>query len=147
AILNQGYDHCGNIKPTLDGGFIAVGMNSVIIDGQNQLNGGSNIFVLKVHGDGSAYVQTDTVFTTNQLVGLKPAFEGSKVLVFPNPVSADLTIVWPGNEAKAIELYNAQGALLLKETVAAPYGIPMTTFASGLYLLKLEGQSYPIIKH
>jgi len=147
AILNQGYDHCGNIKPTLDGGFIAVGMNSVIIDGQNQLNGGSNIFVLKVNGDGSAYVQTDTVFTTNQLVGLKPAFEGSKVLVFPNPVSADLTIVWPGNEAKAIELYNAQGALLLKETVAAPYGIPMTTFASGLYLLKLEGQSYPIIKH
>jgi hypothetical protein len=146
AILNQGYDYCGNIKPTLDGGFIAVGMNSVIVDGQNQLNGGSNIFVLKVNGDGSAYVQTDTVFTTNQLVGIKPVFEGSKVLAFPNPVSADLTIVWPGNEAKAIELYNAQGALLLKETVAAPYGIPMTTFASGLYLLKLEGQSYPIIK-
>jgi hypothetical protein len=145
-VINEGYDYCGNIKPTLDGGFIAVGMNSVIIDGQNQLNGGSNIFVLKVNGDGSAYVQTDTVFTTNQLVGLKPAFEGSKVLVFPNPVSADLTIVWPGNEAKALELYNAQGALLLKETVAAPYGIPMNTFASGLYLLKLEGQSYPIIK-
>ena len=146
AILNQGYDYCGNIKPTLDGGFVAVGMNSVIVDGQNQLNGGSNVFVLKVNGDGSAYVQTDTVFTTNQLVGLKPAFEGSKVLLFPNPVSTDLMVDWPGNEAKSIELYNAQGVLLLKETAVAPYDIPMTTFANGLYLLKLEGQSYPIIK-
>jgi hypothetical protein len=101
---------------------------------------------LKVNGDGSAYVQTDTVFTTNQLVGLKPAFEGSKVLVFPNPVSADLTIVWSANEAKEIELYNAQGSLLLKEFAFAPFGIPMINLASGLYLLKLEGQSYPIIK-
>jgi hypothetical protein len=147
TILNQGLDYCGNIKPTLDGGFIAVGMNSIIVDGQNQLNGGSNIFVLKVNGDGSAYVQTDTVFTTSQLVGLAPVFEGSEILVFPNPVVSDLHVVWPGSEAKKIEIFNSKGDLIYTEMITAQQAISLTNYADGLYLIKLENQSFKIIKH
>ncbi len=147
TILNQGYDHCGNIKPTLDGGFIAVGMNSVIVDGQNQLNGGSNIFVLKVNGDGSAYVQTDTVFTTNQLVGLTPASAPEKLLIHPNPAQTKVQLSWPSTAPKQIAVYNAIGTLVLRQELNSNQTIDLQDWPSGLYLLRIEGATYPIVKY
>lgn len=147
TVLNQGYDYCGNIKPTLDGGFVAVGMNSVIVDGQNQLNGGSNVFVLKVNGDGSAYVQTDTVFTTQQLVGLSPIFEGSQVLMFPNPVASVLHFNWEGSEAKLIEIHDVVGNLMHRETLTKAQTIALDKWPQGVYYVRINGKSYPLIKH
>jgi hypothetical protein len=147
TILNQGYDYCGNIKPTLDGGFIAVGMNSVIVDGQNQLNGGSNVFVLKVNGDGSAYVQTDTVFTTQQLVGLGPLFEGSQVLMYPNPVATVLHFNWEGSEAKLIEIHDVVGNLMHRESMTTSQTIALDKWPQGVYYVRINGRSYPLIKH
>lgn len=146
-VINEGYDYIGNIKPTLDGGFIAVGMNSVIIDGQNQLNGGSNVFVLKVNGDGSAYVQTDTVFTTNQLVGLSQLFEGSQVVMFPNPVTDVLHFNWEGAEARLIEIHDVVGNLIQRQTITPAQTIDLGEWPQGVYYVRINGKSYPLVKH
>ena len=146
-ILNQSYDHLGNIRPTLDGGFIATGYNSVIVDGQNQLNGGSNVFVLKVNGNGSAYVQTDTVFTTQQLVGLSPIFEGSEVLMFPNPVEAVLHFGWSGSMPKLIEIQDAMGNLLQRETMTPSQTIDFGLWPQGVYFVRIDGKTYPVVKN
>ena len=147
TILNQGYDYIGNIRPTLDGGFVATGMNSVIVDGQNQLNGGSNIFVIKINGDSSAYVQTDTVFTTQQLVGLSPLFEGSEVLMFPNPVAAVLHFGWSGSVPKLIEIQDAMGNLLQRETMTPAQTIDLSNWPQGVYFVRIEGKTYPVVKY
>jgi hypothetical protein len=147
TILNQGYDYIGNIRPTLDGGFIATGYNSVIVDGQNQLNGGSNVFVLKVNGNGSAYVQTDTVFTTQQLVGLSPVFEGSEVLMFPNPVETVLHLNWEGSEPKQIEIHGIMGNLLYRETMTPSQTIDLSNWPQGVYYVRINGSAYPVVKH
>ena len=146
TILNQGYDYIGNIRPTLDGGFIATGMNSVIVDGQNQLNGGSNVFVLKVNGNGSAYVQTDTVFTTQQLVGLSPIFEGSEVLMFPNPVESVLHLNWEGSEPKQIEIHGIMGNLLYRENMTPSQTIDLSNWPRGVYYVRINGNAYPVVK-
>ncbi len=146
-IINQGYDYIGNIRPTLDGGFIATGYNSVIVDGQNQLNGGSNVFVLKVNGDGSAYVQTDTVFATQQLVGLSPIFEGSEVLMFPNPVEAVLHFGWSGSMPKLIEIQDAMGNLLQRENMSPSQTIDLSNWPQGVYFVRINGKTYPVVKH
>jgi Secretion system C-terminal sorting domain len=146
-IINQGYDNIGNIRPTLDGGFIATGYNSVIVDGQNQLNGGSNVFVLKVNGDGSAYVQTDTVFATQQLVGLSPLFAGSEVLMFPNPVAAVLHFGWSGSVPKLIEIQDAMGNLLQRETMTPAQTIDLSNWPQGIYLVRIDGKTYPVVKN
>ena len=147
TILNQGYDYIGNIRPTLDGGFIATGYNSVIVDGQNQLNGGSNVFVLKVNGNGSAYVQTDTVFTTQQLVGLSPLFEGSEVLMFPNPVESVLHLNWEGSEPKQIEIHGIMGNLLYRESMMPSQTIDLSNWPQGVYYVRINGNAYPVVKH
>lgn len=147
TILNQGYDNIGNIRPTLDGGFIATGMNSVIVDGQNQLNGGSNVFVIKINGDGSAYVQTDTVFTTQQLVGLSPLFAGSEVLMFPNPVAAVLHFDWSDSVPKLIAIQDAMGNLLQRETMTPAQTIDLSNWPQGVYFVRIEGKTYPIVKY
>ena len=146
-IINQGYDYIGNIRPTLDGGFIATGYNSVIVDGQNQLNGGSNVFVLKVNGNGSAYVQTDTVFATQQLVGLSPIFEGSEVLMFPNPVEAVLHFGWSGSMPKLIEIQDAMGNLLQRENMSPSQTIDLSNWPQGVYFVRINGKTYPVVKH
>ena len=146
-VINQGYDYIGNIRPTLDGGFIATGYNSVIVDGQNQLNGGSNVFVLKVNGNGSAYVQTDTVFTTQQLVGLSPIFEGSEVLMFPNPVEAVLHFGWSGSMPKLIEIQDAMGNLLQRETMTPSQTIDLGLWPQGVYFVRIDGKTYPVVKN
>ena len=147
TILNQGYDYIGNIRPTLDGGFIATGYNSVIVDGQNQLNGGSNVFVLKVNGNGSAYVQTDTVFTTQQLVGLSPLFEGSEVLMFPNPVESVLHLNWEASEPKQIEIHGIMGNLLYRESMMPSQTIDLSNWSQGVYYVRINGNAYPVVKH
>ena len=146
TILNQGYDNIGNIRPTLDGGFIATGMNSVIVDGQNQLNGGSNVFVIKINGDGSAYVQTDTVFTTQQLVGLTDVFEGSQVLMFPNPVASILQLNWEGSAAQLIEINDLMGHILFRETMTSSQTIDFSNWPRGVYYVRVNGSAYPIVK-
>lgn len=147
TVLNEGLDKIGNIRPTLDGGFVATGMNSVIVDGQNQLNGGSNVFVIKVNGDGSAYVQTDTVFTTQQLVGLKPFFEGSQVFVFPNPVRAKLNFNWDGSAPKLIEVRDVMGVLMFRETLTPSYAIDFDNWPQGIYFVQIDARSYPVLKY
>lgn len=40
VIINEGIDQCNEMTATRDGGFISVGFNSMVNDGQNALNGG-----------------------------------------------------------------------------------------------------------
>lgn len=74
-----------------------------------------------------------------------------------NPVENELRIRFtqtlPGNEALVLSLYNSHGQLLEEKTVhtsATHLSIPMHTFSSGLYVLRLQnsraGAVYKIIK-
>jgi hypothetical protein len=102
---------------------------------------------LKVNGDGSAYVQTDTVFTTNQLVGLSQLFEGSQVVMFPNPVTDVLHFNWEGAEARLIEIHDVVGNLLQRQTITPAQTIDLGEWPQGVYYVRINGKSYPLVKH
>ena len=102
---------------------------------------------MKLNGDGSAYVQTDTVFTTQQLVGLSPIFEGSEVLMFPNPVEAVLHFGWSGSMPKLIEIQDAMGNLLQRENMSPSQTIDLSNWPQGVYFERINGKTYPVVKH
>ncbi|MEN9700642.1 MAG: Secretion system C-terminal sorting domain, partial [Bacteroidota bacterium] len=147
-ILNQGYDYCGNIRPTSDGGYVAVGMNSTLNDGQNQLNGGANVFVLKIDAAGGGFIKTDTVFTVHQLVGLEPiTAQAHSIQVYPNPMSNEIHVHFDAQEAVQIGLYNAQGQLISSGLFFNEALFETTQLEAGTYILKVGTQGYPLLKY
>jgi hypothetical protein len=147
TILNQGMDVIGNISPTQDGGFVAVGTNSIIVDGQNQLNGGSNIFVIKIDADGSAYIQTDTVFTTNQLVGIESLTHELGLQIFPNPCAEKLNLAWNGVEPRDVKIIDIQGNTVYQKNQSFDKIIDISSLASGMYFVSIDQTMLPLIKN
>jgi hypothetical protein len=105
------------------------------------------VYVLKLDQAGGGFIATDTVFTTNQLVGLSPQNKGSQVLIFPNPVTDILHFNWEGSEAKLIEIHDIVGNLLVRETITPAQTIALDKWPQGLYYVRINGKSYPLVKH
>lgn len=147
GIINQGLDQCNQMTPTRDGGYIAVGFNTMIGDGQNATNGGSNIFVLKYHPSNTFPIQTDNVFTLNQLVetiALNETFVELKL--FPNPTSNDLHVTLSEQVNGAYEVTDVMGKCLLKGELASNFTIQTANWNAGIYFLNIGEHSFKFIK-
>jgi hypothetical protein len=148
VILNEGLDQISQIRATPDGGYVAVGTNSNVVDNQNALNGGSNIYVLKIDVLGGGEIQTDTVFTLNQLVGLHEAFQGSQNFgVYPNPTADLVTITAFSDIPLAFTLTDNQGRVLEQFDMQACHLLDLQQFPAGVYYLNALGQRTKLLKY
>jgi hypothetical protein len=148
TIINQGEDHCNQMFTTHDGGFIAVGYNSVVGDGQNEVNGGGNIYALKVFPNQFQALVTDTVFTLNQLVEtIELNQESVELKLYPNPTSNDIQVTLSQAVHGVYEVLDVNGKQLDSGEISPAFTIPSQTFETGLYFLKIENHLFKFIKN
>jgi len=148
VIINEGLDQINQIRATQDGGYIAVGTNANVVDNQNALNGGSNIFVLKIDILGGGEIQTDTVFTLNQLVGLEDVNQVTTNFgVYPNPTVDFVTITAFSDIPLAFTLTDNQGRVLEKFDMQATYLLDLQKYPAGMYYLTALGQRTKLLKY
>lgn len=148
TIINQGEDHCNQMFTTHDGGFIAVGYNSIVGDGQNTLNGGANIYALKVFANQFQALVTDTVFTINQLVEtIELNQESVELKLFPNPTSHDIHVTLSQSLNGVYEVVDLNGKQLVSGEITSSFTIPSQTFDAGMYFLKIENHLFKFIKN
>jgi hypothetical protein len=148
TIINQGEDHCNQMFTTHDGGFIAVGYNSVVGDGQNTVNGGANIYALKVFANQFQALVTDTVFTINQLVEtIELNQESVELKLFPNPTSHDIHVTLSQSLNGVYEVVDLNGKQLVSGEITSSFTIPSQSFDAGVYFLKIENHLFKFIKN
>ena len=118
-----------------------------MVDNFNALNGGSNIFVLKIDILGGGEIQTDTVFTLNQLVGLDEAPQGTLSFgVSPNPTVDYVTITAFSDIPLAFTLTDNQGRVLEKFDMQAMHVLDLQQYPAGIYYLNTFGQRIKLLK-
>ena len=147
SIINTGLDQCNQMFPTHDGGYIAVGFNTMIVDGQNAVNGGANVFVLKKNTQLMMPVTTDTVFTLNQLV---ETIELNQTMVeltmYPNPTSNELHVSLSEQVSGAYTVCDLMGKCLLTGKIQSNFTIETATWNQGVYFLNIGQHSFKFIK-
>ena len=78
--------------------------------------------------------------------GIQQPTSKTTFLIYPNPVSTALTIEFDGNPStpKLVEIYNTMGQKILTrnyENTTNKVQVPVTGFSSGIYFLKINGDS------
>ena len=147
VIVNEGLDEINQIRATADGGYVAVGTNSNVVDNQNALNGGSNIFVLKIDLNGGGEIQTDTVFTLNQLVAVS-AIDQEEISfgVHPNPLTDVCHVTATSKEPQLVRLFDQQGSCLESFILQESKELNLRDYAAGIYFLELNGAYLKLLK-
>ncbi|XOV67267.1 MAG: T9SS type A sorting domain-containing protein [Fluviicola sp.] len=127
--VTDGEDRLFNAEPTLDGGAIFVGYQSLP-------NGGTAMCMLKI-GPGFDYpIVPETPFI-QQLVGQEDLGVLANILVYPNPASSEIIIDNGNQTLDRCELVNLEGKVLSTGKISGP----QTTFVvegiqSGMYFLQ-----------
>jgi hypothetical protein len=78
---------------------------------------------------------TVTLENINEVTGIDEAFRDIKI--YPNPVENTLVIDWPS--FRSAEIHDLSGRLMMHSSKPI---IDMTSFASGLYILIIEGTDF-----
>jgi hypothetical protein len=146
-IINQGLDQCNEMTATHDGGYISVGFNSIVSDGQNSLNGGSNIYVFKYHPSHVEPLLTDTVFTLNQLVEtieLNQSFV--ELTMYPNPTTSDLHVSLSEQVSGDYTVSDLMGKRMFKGELQSNFTIETSNWNQGIYFLNIGQHSFKFIK-
>jgi hypothetical protein len=147
VIINEGIDQCNEMTVTRDGGFISVGFNSIVNDGQNALNGGSNIYVMKYHPSHTQALLTDTVFTLNQLVETIELNQTIlELTMYPNPTSNELHIRLSEQVSGDYFVSDLMGKRILTGKLASNFTIETDSWNKGVYFLNIGQHSFKFIK-
>ena len=67
--------------------------------------------------------------------------------MFPNPVVSVLHFDWSGAVPKLIEIQDAMGHLLHRETITPSQTIDLGIRPQGVYFVRIDGKTYPVVKH
>ncbi len=96
--------------------------------------------VVKVQDDGPGNLSSQATITINvKTVGIEPIGSNSKIKVYPNPVSDELTIELEGNVNKLdFEILNSTGVVVFKGNLSERIVIPTTNLSPGIYFIKLR---------
>ncbi|MFM6934585.1 MAG: T9SS type A sorting domain-containing protein [Flavobacteriales bacterium] len=147
-IINQGLDQCSEMIPTHDKGFISVGWNTMVNDGQNGQNGGSNIYVFKYFPGHIQPLLTDTVFTFHQLVGMNEITQQAiQLKLYPNPTNLDLNVELSQEMNGIYEVLDINGKKIFDGELQSSFTIPMQMFEHGMYFLKIENHLFKFVKN
>jgi hypothetical protein len=73
--------------------------------------------------------------------------DDANILVYPNPTESILHISWNGINAEEIELMDASGRILLKESLLGiDHSIDVSPYANGVYFVKIIGENESYIR-
>lgn len=145
TVLNAGVDEIGQLLPTSDGGYVAVGTNTNTGVAQYTLNGGSNLYLMKVDGNAN-YPNSDGEYTLNQLVGIGINSEISKGKVYPNPFKDEFTIELEGSQNTSASLLNNLGQEIALFDFQSVITYPTSFLSSGTYFLKIGSSVTKLVK-
>ncbi len=76
-------------------------------------------------------------------------FELSRLNMYPNPTNKEVTLAWDLSDDVSIRIYNALGKLMYfskSENLTQPKTIDVSSYASGLYFVKVNNQSGVVTK-
>jgi hypothetical protein len=103
---------------------------------------------LKIDILGGGEIQTDTVFTLNQLVGLDDINQGTLNFgVYPNPTAAMVSITSLYEAPIELTLTDNQGRVLEKFDMQATYLLDLQKYPAGMYYLTALGQRTKLLKY
>jgi hypothetical protein len=145
TVLNAGVDEIGQLLATSDGGYVAVGMNTNTGAAQFTLNGGSNIYLMKVD-ENANYPNSDGEYTLNQLVGIEINSEKLKGKVYPNPFKDEFTIELEGAENSKATLLNNIGQEIASFEFQSEITYSTSFLKSGNYFLKIGNSVTKLVK-
>lgn len=145
TVLNAGVDEIGQLLPTSDGGYVAVGTNTNTGVAQYTLNGGSNLYLMKVDGNAN-YPNSDGEYTLGQLVGIEINSEISKGKVYPNPFNDEFTIELEGSQNTSASLLNNLGQEIALFNFQTAITYPTSFLSSGTYFLKIGSSVTKLVK-
>lgn len=145
SVLNAGIDEIGQLLPTSDGGYIAVGMNTNTGVAQYTSNGGSNIYLMKVDGN-AVYPNSDGEYTLNQLVGIEINSENLIGKVYPNPFKDEFTIELENVENTKAVLFNNLGQEITSFAIQNTFTYSTAFLNSGTYFLKIGNSVTKLVK-
>lgn len=124
----------GEIIPTSDGGWVAVGSSPSLE------YGGSAVFVLKT-GPGDDFPSI-TWSNSGSLVELMENNSAEEIKVYPNPVNDQLTIRLSSNTWKSLTILDVNGRVLEQKVVLTENTtIETSLWEKGVYYLKLENEN------
>ncbi|MBK9192044.1 MAG: T9SS type A sorting domain-containing protein [Crocinitomicaceae bacterium] len=95
---------------------------------------------------------TDTLgITITSCAGLNDMKQLNDIMIYPNPVNENLSISIPLNLEKAITvtITDELGQIIYSDEISAGQNlvlVPMTTYATGIYLVKLESEDQVVWK-
>jgi len=90
-------------------------------------------------------VDKDQTFEYSRIIGVKTGSE-TTLKVYPNPVS-DLLSIQSEIEINSVEIFNSIGTKMHSESLKSHfYSLEMTQYPAGLYLVKINGQIFKIVK-
>lgn len=145
TVLNAGVDEIGQLLPTSDGGYVAVGTNTNTGVAQYTLNGGSNLYLMKVDGNAN-YPNSDGEYTLNQLVGIEINSEISKGKVYPNPFKDEFTIELEGSQNTSASLLNNLGQEIALFDFQSVVTYSTSFLSGGTYFLKIGSSVTKLVK-
>lgn len=145
TVLNAGVDEIGQLLPTSDGGYVAVGTNTNTGVAQYTLNGGSNLYLMKVDGNAN-YPNSDGEYTLNQLVGIEINSEISKGKVYPNPFKDEFTIELEGSQNTSASLLNNLGQEIALFDFQSVVTYSTSFLSGGTYFLKMGNSVTKLVK-
>jgi hypothetical protein len=73
-------------------------------------------------------------------------FSTKELKIYPNPVKNLLTITFKNANAKSLIIYNNLGQIITSQTVNKTTTINTSKWAKGLYILRINNQSFKVIK-
>ena len=145
TVLNAGVDQIGQLLPTSDGGYVAVGMNTNTGLAQYTLNGGSNIYLMKVDGNAN-YPNSDGEYTLNQLVGIEINSLNFKGKIFPNPFKDQFRIELEGIENNIATLTDCLGKVIDTFSFSGYINYSTVDLKNGTYFLKIGNSITKLVK-
>ncbi len=99
------------------------------------------------NGTGNFVIQLPTYSANNNATGISETSAAEKQLVvYPNPVSEELTISTGGNETLQVSVYNAQGQRLLEHELHRTAKIKTDGWQPGIYVIKGGARVVRVVK-
>lgn len=80
----------------------------------------------------------DKTFSYSDIIFVGTKKENEVLRIFPNPASVEVVLLSENELVKKVELFNAQGILVLKTNFEKQIHLPLTTLESGVYTLRVD---------
>jgi hypothetical protein len=127
------HEHCHDVKPSADGGYIAVGHTG------SYPSPNRKIYFVKMNGNGDVVVS----LTENKLV--------ASLNIFPNPSTGNIYVECGNSAPILISVFNAMGQLVYQGTNEAirpgePRVVNMNGYPHGFYLLSVLSGTEKVTK-